>query len=172
MQINIDFSSSVFNLSIFLIELIFSGKVIRGKGRFVLSGRRKLSLLFLEFWKFRFRKPRNLSVKREPRWGIKIVCLSSARARGREDRSMTAVNSKTASGVEERDFIRDRSRKSGKYFRYVTLGSLTILAGKILAVIYREATLAEGRTEARCWPIRGPVSVSLSPSLSEPEHNG
>lgn len=34
---------------------------------------------------------------------------------------MTAVNSKTASGVEERDFIRDRSRKSGKYFRYVTL---------------------------------------------------
>lgn len=35
MQINIDFSSSVFNLSIFLIEFIFSVKVIRGKGRFV-----------------------------------------------------------------------------------------------------------------------------------------
>lgn len=35
MQINIDFSSSVFNLSIFLIEFIFSSKVIRGKGRFV-----------------------------------------------------------------------------------------------------------------------------------------
>lgn len=66
---------------------------------------------------------------------IPVAVTLRVRERDGEDRSMTAVNSKTASGVEERDFIRDRSRKSGKYFRYVTLGSLTILAGKISAVI-------------------------------------